>query len=618
MVILLGRQWFAIMASVPEAAPAKTGAVANIRVIIGTMDQTPFRRLPAFGLLSASLLLAASTGGRAAVKAPAQAPVKTAPAPVEALLYSTMPSVAAHRPEMAMDGDAGTYFRSAYGMGDGDDFLVLLSRPIPVKSLHITTGDADGQDLLTGGFVETSADGVHYTKAASFDGAGVADAALAGAPVAALRIRLNHGEGVPRLVVREVSIQSPAKVSHVQMGPGRGFYDISQAPDLAVWAQKAETQMEESWADTEALLYTDKFIPPDAVNVIYRTGPGVTGVAATGGGVMEVNSAWCRGHADDTGLTVHETAHVIQAYSAYNPVWLVEGIADYVRWVRFEPENYKVRINPKTATYHDSYRTTGAFLAWCELNYDSGLVTKLSRAVRFGNYNTGMFKAYCGKDVDTLWSEFLAAYKADPVNVITPPVAAADRPRVLPAVAPGSSVPVDLSASFSTAGLFSGGAAALETGGVDGEGNGYPAASFGATQTVKGVQFNLGRPDAPDLIACHGQVLPLPAGSHASSLWMLAAAVEGSQMAQTFTVTYKDGTTQTLVQNFSDWFLPGGFPGESRAVKTPYRLTAHGVKDPRSFYVYSYGFKLDGAKLVQSITLPDNANLKVFALSLAN
>ena len=518
---------------------------------------------------------------------------------------------------MAMDGDASTYFRSNHGMGDGDDFLVLLSRAIPVRAIHITTGDAEGQDLLTGGVLETSPDGIHYRKAASFDAAGVADAALAGSPVAALRIRLDHGQGVPNLVVREIAINSPVKVSHVQLGPGRGFYDISQAPDLAVWAQKAETQMEESWPDTDALLYSDKFIPPNAVNVIYRTGPGVTGVAATGGGVMEVNSAWCRAHPEDTGLTVHETAHVIQAYSAYNPVWLVEGIADYIRWVRFEPEHFTYRIDPQKSTYHDAYRTTAAFLAYCELHYDSGLVTKLSRAVRFGTYNAGMFKQYCGKDVDTLWSEFVAAYQADPKGVLTPPMAAADRPRLLPSVTPGSSVPVDLTPFFGTAGIFSGGPAALEMGGVDGEGNGYPVQSLDAAQTVKGVRFALGRADAPDLIACHGQVIPLPTGSHAS-LWLLGSAVEGSQMAQAFTVIYTDGTTEVLVQNMSDWFLPSGFPGESRAVKTPYRLSARGAKDSRAFYVYSYGFKLDGTKTAKSVTLPDNENVKIFAVSLAN
>ena len=517
-----------------------------------------------------------------------------------------------------MDGDAGTYYRSTGGMGSGDDFLVLLARPIPARSIRVTTGDADGQDLLTeGGFVEVSRDGEHYRMAASFDRRGVAKAALNGAPIVALRIRLERGHGLPALVVREIAIQSPVKTAHVMQGPGRGFYDISQAHDLKVWARTAEIQMEESWPDTAALLYTDKFIPPNMVNVVYRTGPGVTGVAATGGGVMEVNSAWCRAHPEDTGLTVHETAHVIQAYSSYNPVWLVEGIADYIRWVRFEPENFQYRIDPKKSTYHDAYRTTAAFLAWCELHYDSGLVTKLSQSVRFGTYDNGLFQKYCGKDVDTLWVEFVAAYQADPKGVITPPVALADRPRALPLVTPGSSTPVDLAPFFSTAGIFSGGTAVPETSGVDGEGNGYPAQLLGAAPTWKGVGFKLGSTDAPDLVSCAGQTVPLPPGPHAS-LWLLGAAVEGNQRAQVLVVTYTDGTTQTLAQNFSDWFGPQGFPGEGRAIPVSYRLTANGAKDTRPFYVYGYGFALDPAKTVQSVTLPKNPFVKILALSLAN
>ena len=375
--------------------------------------------------------------------------------------------------------------------------------------------------------------------------------------------------------------------------------------------------MESFWPDTEALLYTDKFIPPNMVNVVYKTGPDVTGVAATGGGVMTVNTAWCHQHPEDTGLTVHETAHVIQAYSTYNPVWLVEGIADYTRWVRFEPENFQYRIDPKTSTYHDSYRTTAAFLGWCELHYDSTLVTKLSRAVRFGTYDTAMFKQYCGKDVDTLWSEFVAAYQADPKGVLTPAVAPADRPRVLPTATPGTSTPVDLTSAFNAAGLYNEGAAFPGATGVDGEGNGYSAGLLGATRTWKDVKFNLGPANAPDLVACHGAVVALPTGRYAS-LWMLATAVEGNQMSQVFTVTYTDGSTDTLAQNFSDWYSPGRFPGEGRAAPLPYRLTADGVKDTRTFYVYGYGFHLDPAKTVKSVTLPNNPFVKVLAVSLAN
>ena len=334
-----------------------------------------FARFGVLSLLVSAALLSGTTA-RAEKK-----PV----APVAAWLYSTMPSTSVHRPEMALDGDASTYFQSVYGMGDGDDFLVLLSSPIPVQSLTITTGDSDSQDILTNGFVEISVDGVHYTKAASFDEKGIAESSLSGKLVEAIRIKLNPGQGLSKLVIREISIHSDVLISHVALGPGRGFYDVSSSPDLAGWAQKAETQMEEFWPDTAALLYTDGFLVPNMVNVIYRTGPNVTGVAATGGGVMEVNTAWCHAHPEDTGLTVHETAHVIQAFSSYNPVWLVEGIADYIRWVKFEPEHFHPRINVQKSTYHDSYQTTATFLGWCELHYDSALVTKLSKAVRFGH-----------------------------------------------------------------------------------------------------------------------------------------------------------------------------------------------------------------------------------------
>ncbi len=516
-----------------------------------------------------------------------------------------------------MDGDEGSYFQTTYGMDDGDDFLVLLGRPIPLQSLHVTTGDTDGQDLLTNGFVETSPDGVRFHKAAHFNKAGVADVVLRSEPVAALRVRLDRGAGIPNLLIREITLKSPVKIAHVERGPGRGFYDVSASPDLAPWAQQAETEMESFWPDTEALLYSDKFIPPNMVNVVYKTGPGVTDVAATGGGVMTVNTAWCHQHPEDTGLTVHETAHVIQAYSTYNPVWLVEGIADYIRWVRFEPGNFQYVIDPKKSTYHDSYRTTAAFLAWCELHYDSALVTKLSRAVRFGTYDTAMFKQYCGKDVDTLWSEFVTAYQADPKGVLTPALAAANRLRVFPAVTPGTSTPVDLTLAFNATGLYTEGGASPAATGVDGEGNGYSSGLLGTSRTWMNVKFNLGPANAPDMVACGGSVVALPSSRY-SSLWILATAVEGNQMSQSFTVTYTDSSKDVLAQNFSDWFSPSRFSGEGRAVPMPYRLTADGAKDSRTFYVYGYGFSLDPAKTVRSVTLPNNPFVKVLAVSLAN
>ena len=101
------------------------------------------------------------------------------------------------------------------------------------------------------------------------------------------------------------------------------------------------------------------------------------------------------------------------------------------------------------------------------------------------------------------------------------------------------------------------------------------------------------------------------------TLWLLGAAVEGGQVGQTLTITYTDGTTDTLYQNFSDWFQPQRYPGEGRGVRMNYRNMGDGSKDPRTFYAYAYGFAVNPAKTVKSVTLPNNDFVKVVGITLA-
>jgi hypothetical protein len=502
-------------------------------------------------------------------------------------------------------------------MGDGDDFTIWLSRPIEVQSLRVVTGDTQNQDGVTNGFIEVSSDGSQYSKIADFNTAGIAEAQSPKVPVRALRIRLNRGQGLRALLVREISIQSPTPVTHVQLGPGRAFSDISQAPDVAAWAQKAERQMEEAWPAIDAQLYSPGFIPPNKVNVVYRGGPDVTPVAATGGGVMTVNVKWAREQPADTGLTVHEIAHAIQAYNSYNPVWLVEGIADYVRWVRYEPENFRVQIDPLKSTWHDPYRTSAAFLGWCEIHYDSRLATKLNHDLRFGTYNDGLFKKYTGKDADTLWAEFVSAYRAGPREILKAPVPPADQPRTLPVVKADASTPVDLSKFFNAVGFVKDGATFKQDQGFDDGGFALSASLLGNVVNWQNVRFTLGSADASNMVSSQGQKIALPRGKYAS-LWLMGAAVQGAQKGQTLIVTYSDGSTQELAQNFSDWYAPDDVPGESRAIKMDYRNASNGARDARTFYAYSYGFSLDGAKEVASLTLPNNPNVKILAATVAN
>ena len=79
-------------------------------------------------------------------------------------------------------------------------------------------------------------------------------------------------------------------------------------------------------------------------------------------------------HPDDIGAMVHETVHVVQRYrTRNNPGWLVEGIADYVRFYKYEPGKLRP-LNPNRAKYDGSYKVTAQFLAYLSDKYDKEIV----------------------------------------------------------------------------------------------------------------------------------------------------------------------------------------------------------------------------------------------------
>jgi hypothetical protein len=87
---------------------------------------------------------------------------------------------------------------------------------------------------------------------------------------------------------------------------------------------------------------------------------------------------------------------------------LVEGIADWIRFVQFEPDHPQPPINPERSSYREGYRTTFRFLDWAQRTHDKELIIKLNKALRQRRYNDDLFKEYTGKTLDELWKEFAA------------------------------------------------------------------------------------------------------------------------------------------------------------------------------------------------------------------
>lgn len=183
--------------------------------------------------------------------------------------------------------------------------------------------------------------------------------------------------------------------------------DVSAVPTEREWGEMAKQIVVDWYPTVTSLLATEKFDSPKQIRLVIKKDMPVP--AANGGAEIALNGKWIHDHPDDFGMVVHELVHVVQAYpsDASQYGWLIEGIADYVRWWRYEPEAPRPTIE-KGQTYHDSYRTTAAFLAWSVRTYDKRIVSKLDRALRMGEDPAVVFETVTGRKFEKAWEEYVA------------------------------------------------------------------------------------------------------------------------------------------------------------------------------------------------------------------
>jgi hypothetical protein len=201
--------------------------------------------------------------------------------------------------------------------------------------------------------------------------------------------------------------------------------DYSQVPELKDWVEKQLRPALEKWYPRiVADLPSAGFKAPRRFSIKLEA-PG-EGVAGTAGTRVVANARWikqqlARGpHNEAVGALVHEAVHVVQQYGHRKegddvPGWLTEGIADYIRWWKFEPESMRRPVSARgrrgrPASYRDGYQTAAAFLEFVARRHDR-IVVELNAAARDGRYTSDLWKKYTGKTVDELWAEFVGTLK---------------------------------------------------------------------------------------------------------------------------------------------------------------------------------------------------------------
>ena len=216
-------------------------------------------------------------------------------------------------------------------------------------------------------------------------------------PIAALAFAGSQGTSLERYMYPMAKAMSSPPV----------VVDVTDFPESQPWGDAAKLIVEQWFPVVSSLLATEDYRPPKQLKLVIKKE--ISAPAWATGDTITISGKWITEHPDDLGMVVHELTHIIQAYpnSRKKPGWLVEGIADYIRWWRYEPEAPRTRINPEKANYTDSYRTTGYFLAWVSRKYDKRLVPALDRELRKAEDPMPVFEKLTGKDAAALWKEFI-------------------------------------------------------------------------------------------------------------------------------------------------------------------------------------------------------------------
>lgn len=194
-------------------------------------------------------------------------------------------------------------------------------------------------------------------------------------------------------------------------------FDTTAAPELKDWAADQLAPVLAEWyPKIVVLLPSEGFMAPTHFKIIIKP---MDGVAYTVGTDVTANSTWLKSeiHGEAVGALVHEAVHVVQQYglarrnnpdATRSPGWLVEGMADYVRWFKYEPQSHGAdivwmrKLRHFSPRYDASYRVSANFLNWLTENYDKNIVTQLNEAMREGRYSDDLWEKYTGKTVQEL------------------------------------------------------------------------------------------------------------------------------------------------------------------------------------------------------------------------
>ena len=151
------------------------------------------------------------------------------------------------------------------------------------------------------------------------------------------------------------------------------------------------------------------FNPNAKKKIYFIIDPTYDGVAYAFGDVVVFGFDYMEKNPKDGDVVVHETMHHIQqSYKGNVPGWLVEGIADNVRYHYGidEPDPWTLQDYKPEHNYDGSYGITGRFLLWIETHKNKNFVKELNNALYNGVDYNDFFVQKLGNSIQIIWNEY--------------------------------------------------------------------------------------------------------------------------------------------------------------------------------------------------------------------
>ncbi|WP_442485424.1 basic secretory protein-like protein [Aeoliella sp. SH292] len=203
--------------------------------------------------------------------------------------------------------------------------------------------------------------------------------------------------------------EPPSNVDSMEIdGKYEIFFDTTGAPELRGWVNEELKPVVRAWyPKIVKMLPSEGFDAPTKFTIYFRNS--MDGIAHTEGVNVYCGGVWFSRNLDGEakGAVVHELVHVVQQYnSPRNPVWLYEGLCDYIRWFKYEPADQRPRVNFAKDNYNGSYKITASFLNYLVSQKGEEIIPKLNAIMREDRYNDDVWKELTGKTAAELWADF--------------------------------------------------------------------------------------------------------------------------------------------------------------------------------------------------------------------